>query len=276
MPNVELTPQKNVSAFRKIAFGTWQDAYDPSIYGSMRIRMDNAMAYLHKFREKTGRKLTITHLTTKALALALAECSEANAVLRWNNLYLRKSIDISVLVVIEDKGQIDLSATKIENADKKSLVEIIDEINASATKIRNKQDETLEQTRQTMRLVPAILMNWLLKIIAFLSYTLNLNLRWAGIPKDAFGSAVVTSIGSLGLDIGDVPLVPYSRVPIFIAPGEVTDEPVVENGKIVPGKMLTMSATLDHRIVDGKHASIMSKVLRAVFDEPEKYLDPID
>ena len=129
MPNVELIRQTQVSAFRKIAFGTWQDAYDPSIYGSMRIRMDNAMAYLQKFREQTGRKLTVTHMATKALAIALTECSEANAVLRWNKLYLRKSIDISVLVVMEDEGQIDLSATKIENVDKKSLVEIIDEIN---------------------------------------------------------------------------------------------------------------------------------------------------
>ena len=276
MPNVELTRQTEVSAFRKIAFGTWQNAYDPAIYGSMRIRMDKCMAYVQKFREQTGRKLTVTHLATKALALALTQCSEANAVLRWNKLYLRRSIDISVLVVMEDNGQIDLSATKIENADKKSLVEIIDEINTKAEKIRKKEDETLEQTRQTMRLVPAILMNYILKFMAFLSYTLNFDLRWAGLPKDAFGSAVVTSIGSLGLDIGYVPLVPYSRVPIFIAPGEIMDEPVVENGEIVVGKMLTLSATLDHRIIDGKHASIMSKMFRTVFENPEKYFDPLD
>ena len=127
-----------------------------------------------------------------------------------------------------------------------------------------------------MQLLPSLFMNCILKFISFLNYTLNLDLQWAGLPKDAFGSAVVTSIGSLGLDIGYVPLVPYSRVPIFIAPGEIMDEPIVEDGKIIAGKMLTMSATLDHRIIDGKHASIMSKMFRAVFDNPEKYFDPLD
>ena len=127
-----------------------------------------------------------------------------------------------------------------------------------------------------MQLIPAILMNWILKLIGFFNYTLNLDLRWAGLPKDAFGSAVVTSIGSLGLDMGYVPLVPYSRVPIFIAPGEIMDEPIVEDGQIIPAKMLTMSATLDHRIIDGKHASIMSKTLRTVLENPEDYFDPLD
>ena len=35
MPNIELTKKTDISPFRKIALGTWQDAYDPSIYGSM-------------------------------------------------------------------------------------------------------------------------------------------------------------------------------------------------------------------------------------------------
>ena len=57
-------------------------------------------------------------------------------------------------------------------------------------------------------------------------------------PKDPFGGATITNIGSLGLDTGFVPLVPYTRVPIFVAPGKIDDVPVVENGKVVPGKLM--------------------------------------
>ena len=59
MPNVELELQRNLSPFRKIALGTWQTAYDPSIYGGMRFRMDRALEYIERFREHYGKKGTV-------------------------------------------------------------------------------------------------------------------------------------------------------------------------------------------------------------------------
>ena len=35
MPNLELVRKDDVSSFRKVAIGTWQDAYDPSVYGTI-------------------------------------------------------------------------------------------------------------------------------------------------------------------------------------------------------------------------------------------------
>ncbi|MEE8409696.1 MAG: 2-oxo acid dehydrogenase subunit E2, partial [Myxococcota bacterium] len=92
MGNVNAKKMKNISPFRKIAIGTWQTTYDPSIYGTMRIRMEKALEYIDKFREKTGRKLTITHMVAKAVANALQACPDANAVLRFNTIYLRQTI----------------------------------------------------------------------------------------------------------------------------------------------------------------------------------------
>ena len=44
MPYVKCKKLKNTSAFRKIAVGTWQTAYDPSIYGTLNVRADNPPA----------------------------------------------------------------------------------------------------------------------------------------------------------------------------------------------------------------------------------------
>lgn len=275
MGNVLAKKMEKVSPFRKIAIGTWQTAYDPSIYGTMRIRMDKAMDYIEKFREKTGRKLTITHLVAKSVANALQACPDANAVLRFNKIYLRQTIDVSLLVIMEDDGKVDLSATKINDIDKKSLVEIVDQVAEHVAKIRARKDKELEKTRQSMKMIPAIFMNAFLKMLAFLTYSLNLNLKWLGIPKDAFGGAVVTSIGSIGLDIGYVPLVPYTRVPIWVAPGTVTDEAIVVDGKVVVGKMLNLNATFDHRVVDGGHAAVLAKSLRESLQNPFENFDPL-
>jgi pyruvate/2-oxoglutarate dehydrogenase complex dihydrolipoamide acyltransferase (E2) component len=101
-------------------------------------------------------------------------------------------------------------------------------------------------------------------------------MRWAGMPKNAFGGACVTNIGSLGLDTAYVPVVPYTRVPIWVAPGEIADEPVVEDGAVVPGRVMRINATFDHRFIDGYHAMVLSRTLRRVLENPFEELDPLD
>ncbi len=277
MPNLELVRKDDVSSFRKIAIGTWRTAYDPSVYGTMELRMDAAVRYIAEFREKTGKKLTVSHMIAKAAAMVLKECPDANAILRWNRVYLRKRIGVFFQVVMTDEGahKVDLSGATLYDVQDKSLVEIFDEFNAKVEKVRARKDPALEKTRTTFLGIPYFALGTVLRLISFLSYTLNLDLRRFGIPQDPFGSIMITNIGSLGLDTAYVPLVPYSRVPILIATGAVKDVPVVEEGKIVAGKVMRVNATFDHRFIDGFHASVMSRVLRQWIEHPYEHFDKI-
>jgi pyruvate/2-oxoglutarate dehydrogenase complex dihydrolipoamide acyltransferase (E2) component len=277
VPNLELVRKDDVSSFRKIAIGTWRTAYDPSVYGTMELRMDETVRYIAAFREKTGKKLTVSHMIAKAAAMVLKECPDANAILRWNRVYLRKRIGVFFQVVMTDEGanKVDLSGATLYDVEGKSLVEIYDEFNAKVESVRARKDPALEKTRQTFLGIPYFALGTVLRLISFLSYTLNLDLRRFGIPQDPFGSIMITNIGSLGLDTAYVPLVPYSRVPILIATGAVKDVPVVEEGKIVPGKIMRVNATFDHRFIDGFHASVMSRVLRQWLEHPFEHFDKL-
>jgi pyruvate dehydrogenase E2 component (dihydrolipoamide acetyltransferase) len=277
MPNLELVRKDDVSSFRKIAIGTWRTAYDPSVYGTMELRMDEAMRYLAEFRQKTGKKLTVSHLMAKAVAEVLKECPDANAILRWNRVYLRKNIGVFFQVVMTDEGpgKVDLSGATLYDVEKKSLVEIYDEFNDKVEKVRARKDPALEKTRATFLGVPYLMLNWVLRVISFLSYTLNLDLRALGIPKDPFGSVMITNVGSLGLDVAYVPLVPYSHVPILLAVGAVRDEAVVANGQVTVGKVMRVNATFDHRFIDGFHAATMSKILRRWLEHPYDHFDKL-
>ncbi|MFI5289592.1 MAG: 2-oxo acid dehydrogenase subunit E2, partial [Polyangia bacterium] len=253
MPNLELSRKDDVAAFRKVAIGTWQSAYDPSVYGTLELRMDEALRYLDAFRQKTGKKLTVSHLMAKAAAMVLKETPDANAILRFNRIYLRKRIGIFFQVALTDEGphKIDLSGATLYDVERKSLAEIYDEFDEKVKKVRARKDPALEQTRQTFLKLPYALLNLALKLIGFFSYTLNLDLRKFGIPQDPFGSLMITNIGTLGLDVAYVPLVPYSRVPILLAVGAVADKPAVDNGQVIACKKMSVSATFDHRIIDG-------------------------
>src|SRR5262249_44835691 len=160
--------------------------------------------------------------------------------------------------------------------EKKTILEICDEFEQKVAAVRARKDPALEQTRKTFTLIPFFFLNIFMKILSFFSFTLNLDLRWAGVPKDPFGSAMITNIGTLGLDVAYVPLVPYSRVPILIATGAVKDVAVVDGGAVKVGKMMTVNATFDHRIIDGFHAASMSKTLRAWMERPYEHFDKLE
>lgn len=291
MPNLDLVKKTDLSSFRKIAIGTWQHAFDPSVYGTMELRMDRAMSYIADFRAKSGRRLTVSHLMAKAAAMLLAECPDANAVLRWNKIYLRKRIGIFFQVVMtgesdggatteEEKkkqlGKADLSGATLYDVEKMSLVEICDEFERKVDLVRKRKDPALEKTRGTFLAIPNMALNWFLKMLSFFSFELNLDLRWAGIPSDPFGSMMITNIGSLGLDVAYVPLVPYSHVPILLATGAVKERALVDDGKIAIGKIMAVNATFDHRIIDGFHASVMSRVLKQWIENPYEHFDKIE
>lgn len=277
MPNIDLEPKDDVSSFRRIAIGTWETTYDPSVYGTMEVRMDKAVDYLARFRAKTGKRVTVTHLVAKAMAAALQRMPDANAILRFNKIYLRKNIGVFFQVAMDDEGEgkIDLSGATLYDVEQKSLVAIIEEFEEKVRKVKKREDPALEGTRSTMKKIPFPLLNTTLKFLSFLAYTLNLDMRAFGVPKDAFGSVMITNIGSIGLEQAFVPLVPYSRVPILLALGAVKDQPVVENGQIVPAKVMKVNATFDHRFIDGLHAAIMSKVLREHMDRPDEFFDKL-
>ena len=274
MPNLRLRPKANLSAFRRIAIGTWRTAYDPSVYGTLALRADRMLTYLDAFRKRTGKRVTLSHVMAKAVAITLAEMPDANAILRWNRIYLRDDIGVFFQVAMEDEktGEVDLSGATIFDAHQKSLLAIVEEFEAKVGTVRKGEDKALEGSRNLFKKIPFFLLNTVLSLIGWLSYTLNLDLRFAGIPKDPFGSVMITNIGSLGLEEAYVPLVPYSRVPLLLALGAVKQEAVVEDGQLVVGTVLRAFATFDHRVLDGMHAARMSKTLKRVFADPESEL----
>lgn len=278
MPQLELAPLQEYSAFRRLALGSWRTTKDPTIYGSLDVRIEQCIAYLEAFRRRTGLRLTVTHLVTKALGDALRRCPEANAVLRFNRIYLRKHVDISILVVQTDEGEskVDLAAAKVTDVDQKSLYQLVQECEDIIQKVRHRQDKGMEAGKKSTGRIPLFLMGWALDLISFLMFTLNLDLTRFGIPRDPFGGATVTNVGTLGIDTAYVPLVPYTRVPIFLAPGAIKDVPVVEGDQVVPGKVLRLNATFDHRFVDGFHTMILARTIRKYLEDPFHHFDAIE
>ena len=94
---------------------------------------------------------------------------------------------------------------------------------------------------------------------------------FAGQPAFPFGSAVITSVGMLGVDEAFVPPTPFLRVPLYVTIGKIKDMVFAEEGQPVVRPGMTITATLDHRFVDGFQAATLAAEVRKYFANPELF-----
>jgi pyruvate dehydrogenase E2 component (dihydrolipoamide acetyltransferase) len=270
--NLPLTLKPRVSPARKLAIGTWHGAGDPSVYGALVVEADAMLTFIEAFRERTGKRLTMSHVMAKVLGEVYEAMPDANAILRWGRIYLRKDVAVFFQVAMEDPvtGEIDLSGLVVRDPGRLTLEEIVDLFERGATAVRAGKDAEKERTRQMFRWIPGILVRSILDALSFYLYTLNLDGRILGVPRDTFGAALVTNVGSLGLDEAYAPLVPYTRAPLVISLGGIRRELLPdEDGRPRVARTLRIGATFDHRILDGVHAARMAKVVQRCFADPE-------
>lgn len=277
MPNVELYKPKRVPTFRKIAMGTWTSAKDPSVYGSIEVDMTEVYKYLPAYQEKTGCKVTPAHLVGRAITLCMLRRPEINGMIRSGTIYLRKHAALFFQVNIPGDGpksieKANLAGTVIHEAEKLTLQGLCQVLKEKANRIKQGQDAEIKRNMDMFKLIPWSLTTLYLNFISWLMYGLNLDLRFLGVPKDPFGSIMITNVGSLGIDMAWAPLVPYSRVPALLTVGGVTDKALVIDGKIEARKVLPIGVTFDHRLIDGVHAAQMAKDFKRCFAEPELFL----
>lgn len=277
MPNLVIRPLPDQSAYRRIAAIAWAEPSDPHVYGSMHIRAEALEAWIARKRSETGEKITVTHAVVRALGVVIARHPELNSFVRFSALWQRRDIDIFVQVVVEDEvniGKADLSGVKLKQADRLDVVGISRTLRERAAKIRAKQDEDFERTKGLTAWMPGWMLRLSLGFIDFVGYTLNVDTRALGAPPDPFGSAMVTNVGVFGLTVAYAPFFPYARAPIILTLGAMEDRPVVENGAVVPARVLHLNGTFDHRVVDGYHAGIIAKEIKALLEHPERLDEP--
>ncbi len=116
----------------------------------------------------------------------------------------------------------------------------------------------------------------MLRLSAWLTVDLGLDLPRLGLRRHTFGSAMVSSVGMFGINRAYAPLSPYYRVPLLVLVGEVQSRPVAVEGEVVVRPMLTLSATLDHRYLDGFHAARLARAIEAYCADPAAFEPPLD
>ena len=187
---------------------------------------------------------------------------------------MRDRVDIFLQVASED-GR-DLSGIKLKGVDELPVSRIAAEIEARAARVRARQDREVEQTKRSLDMLPTWLLGPTLRLATFLTYNIGLDLSSMGVASDQFGSAMVTSIGSIdaGLGMALAPLVPVSHVPIVVLVNNIQDRPIAVDGRVEIRPMVTLGCTFDHRFIDGVVGARIARSLRDNLLHARERLEP--
>jgi len=269
-------PLRELPSWRRLAPHVWGRPRDPTVYGVIELQVDRSLAYLEALGRATGEQVRITHLVTKALAIAIKLNPASNGIVSRHRIMVRPTVDIFVQVATDD-GR-DLSGAKLCRVDEMSLADIAHELAERAARVRRHADPGVERTKSMVHRLPNVVLGWTIKLMERLIYDFQLDLSRFGVVPDQFGSAMVSNIGNFGgfgMQVALAPLVPVSRCPIVVLIGEVQRKPVVEGDRVVPRSVVTLGCTFDHRMIDGAQGVAMAATLRRIAENPEEALGPV-
>lgn len=179
-----------------------------------------------EFLKRDNEKLTYTHLILEAVAKVLKEFPGINASVNENQIIYRKNINIGLATVLPDGN---LIVPVVKNADQKSLIGIVKNVNDLANRARLSK--------------------------------LNLD-------EIQGGTFTITNLGSFDTLIG-TPIINQPQVAILAIGTIKKEVVVIEseNGDTIGiAPMMYMALTYDHRVVDGAMGGMFLKRVKEVLE----------
>ena len=254
--------------WRKLAGSFWGPPNDPQFYGDLELDAGTLLEYLHQLREQTGAHVDRDARGRSGRGPRARGRADLRVRLARGREYPRESIDVFFIVAAEGG---ELTGCKVDRANEKSLVEIAAELGSSRASISSGDDDSFGKAKQMLDILPRRLLRAAMKLSAWLTSDLNLDLPAFGVRRQAFGSAMITSVGMWGISRAYSPLAGYYRVPVLVLVGAVTQRPAAVAGQVVVRPMLTLTATFDHRYADGYQAAKFAQAVQDYCSDPAAF-----
>jgi pyruvate dehydrogenase E2 component (dihydrolipoamide acetyltransferase) len=212
----------------------------------MAVDATAVLDYCRRRRQESGVQVTPGLVVGMAFARGVLEVPAFLNRVVLGRIVPFRSHDVAFAVDI-GSGE-DLAPTKVCAVDTKTVVEVGRELEAGAA-------------------VPWFGLRPMLAAASLLNG--GIGVRAFGQPAHPLGSLFITNIGSFGLDEAYVAPVPLARVPLYVCVGAIADAPMAVDGQVVVRPQVVITATADHRLVDGAHAAQLARFVRRALAQPE-------
>jgi len=267
----ELIPRPH--PYRRLMFYVMPSRTESIVYFETKVRAEALEAWLPAAAERWGAKPT--HAIVAALLIALAQNPKMNRFVSGRRLYKRKD---RVLTFSMKRTRLDaeskLAMVRLTAKPGERFGEVCRRIDEQIGVQRSGETTATDKEYSFFDRVPRFLLRPGQGFLRLLDYY-NV-LPPAFIDGDGmYCSCFVANLGSLGMEAPFHHLYEWGNCPLFLGVGKTTDEPVVEDGQIVPGRVLTLRWSYDERIADGLTARGGIEAVLQALQDPTTWLgDP--
>ncbi|MDD5583155.1 MAG: 2-oxo acid dehydrogenase subunit E2 [Candidatus Marinimicrobia bacterium] len=239
---------------------------DGRTYGTYEIDITEALEYIQK-QKKEDKHITLTEMFAAAVGRALKyDVPDLNCYVRRGKFVARPDEMVFVSVFMEGTKEVD--GFLIHHAGDKTVTEISEEMSKKVKHVRSQGGDQATSNKNLLAKFPWPFRNWLFRIIQWFTRDMGIPLKFLKVDPNSFGSAIISNIGTHGLQFGFAALFPASNIPMVITLGKIEDKAVVRNGEIVIRKILPVAGTFDHRIVDGSQGGRLASAVAKYLLDP--------
>jgi hypothetical protein len=255
------------SPWRITSTAIYKAPVDGRTYGTYEIDITETLAYIEK-RKKEGIRITLTQMFSAALGRALKyDVPDLNCYIKRGKFIPRPDVMVFISVYMKETKEMD--GFLICQAGDKTVSMISEEMQKRVERTRKGHGDKSTQNKHVLAKLPWPFRNWLFRFIKWYTMDMGFPIKAFNLTPNSFGSAMITNIGTHGLQFGFAALFPASNIPIVVIMGKYEDKPVVRDGEVVIRKILPVAGTFDHRIVDGSQGGRLASAIVKYFADPE-------
>lgn len=244
--------------------GTWHFLRFARRFSPVYLSVDVDMSAVVEERARLlaeGRKISYIAFVIARAAEALRKHPEANSSVRHSVFpRLARYADIDAKFTLDKvvDGERVVVPGLIRHADRLGLPEIQDRIDYYRDMPVDDNPEL--KGARVLRRLPFLLGRW---VYGFLLSDL-------GRRKAIQGTFTVTSLGHRPIGA----FFPISTATVALGVGAILDKPVVREGRVAPGKVMTLGMAFDHAAIDGAAAADFLSEVKDLLEAPARALDP--
>lgn len=234
-----------------VAAATWGQPDTGVVLARLEADATNLQLWGAQVERATDVLVQPDHLVTIALGRALVAAPGLNRVVRLGRAVPRNGVAVTLV----DRGR----HRRVDDAD------AIDPTALVALLHDHEDGAAWAQTGRTLGRVPAALLRWVLRLVAWMG-RLGIAVPGIGIEPGAVGAAVVQR--GAGFDVQFNPPVPHVGTVVHAVVGDVEDRVVARAGQPAVRPVLAVDLAVDARLCANDELEVLVDVLRGTLEDP--------
>jgi hypothetical protein len=247
---------RDIPATRRIMPFIMRTRSESTVYFEQRIRVEKTLAFLERFRARTGLRATVLHLLIWAAGRTIEARPRLNRFVAGARIYQRRGIWVSFSAKKAKSDDAPIVVVKREVDPRESFEALVRRIEEGIGEGRSDRRSATDKELSILLRLPTVLLGLLVRGQMLLD---RLGLLPAAFYRHdpMYASLFIANLGSLDLDACYHHLYEYGNIPIFVAVGRID------------AGVMVLRYSFDERIEDGLYCVRALELLKQSLEDPE-------